>query len=92
MGYVASAYKITYSNDTEAAQGSANISSARANLTGTSAGSVKGYFAGGETNTVVQQVTTDKITYATSTTAAQASVNLTSARYNLVGFAQAGWS
>jgi hypothetical protein len=78
--------KITYSNDTTVAQTTANLSQARYSLAGVSDGLTKGYFAGGTTGTLgIVVATTDTLTYATDTTAAQTSANLSQERSDLAG-------
>jgi hypothetical protein len=83
---VTTADKLTYSNDTTAAQTSANLSQERYDLAGCSGEGTKGYFAGGQTSTIVG--TADKLTYSTAAAAAQASANLTQARYALAGISE----
>jgi len=79
--------KLTYANDTTAAQTSANLSQARRNLAGCSGEGTKGYFVGGITGG--SSVTTaDKLTYFTDTTTAQTSANLSQARHSLTGISQ----
>ena len=79
---VTTADKITFSTDTTAAQTTANLSTARSDMGCPSQGSSKGYFLGGFTNasSTVGTTTSDKITFATDTTAAQASANISVAR------------
>jgi hypothetical protein len=90
VSLLTTADKLTYSNDTTAAQTTANLSTTRWSLAGISQGSTKGYFAGGATALAVTSRTnlTDKITYATDTTAAQTSANLSAVKYNLAGISQ----
>jgi hypothetical protein len=76
---LATADKLTFSNDTTSAQASANLSAARNQLSGLSDGSSKGYFVGGITT--VDVATADKLVYSSDTTSAQSSANLSSARY-----------
>jgi hypothetical protein len=83
--YVATADKLTYSNDTTAAQTTANLSQARASLAGVSGTSTKGYFAGGDTGGISYVSTADKLIYSTDTTTAQGSANLSQARFSLAG-------
>ena len=79
--------KLTYANDTTAAQTSANLSQARRNLAGCSGEGTKGYFVGGITGG--SSVTTaDKLTYFTDTTTSQTSANLSQARHSLTGISQ----
>ena len=82
--------KLTYSNNTTVAQTTANLSQARSGLAGCSGEGTKGYFVGGasSTNNNSQVTTADKLTYSTDTTAAQASANLSQARYNLAGISE----
>ena len=85
---VATADKLTYSNDTTAAQTTANLSQARYFLAGVSERITKGYFAGGTTGSAV--ATADKLTYSNDTTAAQTTANLSQARNTLAGIGQGG--
>ncbi len=81
-GYVATAYKLTYTIDTTAACATANLSLARAYPTaGGLNGQLKGYVGGGTDVTVRQ--TSEVLTFATEITAAIS--NLPSARYFTVG-------
>jgi hypothetical protein len=82
---VATADRITFSTSTTAAQTSANLSQARWGVAGLSDGNTYGYFAGGFTGSSVAVATGDRITFSTSTTAAQTSANLSQARYYLSG-------
>ena len=79
--------KITYSNDTSAAQTTANLSQARYSLAGISEGLIKGYFAGGQSASGAGNIlaTADKLTYSTNNTNAQTSANLSQARASLGG-------
>jgi len=83
--FVTTADKLIYSNDTTAAQASANLSQARSYLAGISEGSTKGYFAGGTSDGTNALTTADKLIYSTDTTSAQTSANLSQARYSLAG-------
>ena len=87
-GHVATTDKIVYSTDTTAAQTTANLSQARQGLAGCSGERTKGYFAGGTTDQVNSLNTADKLTYSTGITAAQASANLSQARYYLAGISE----
>jgi hypothetical protein len=80
----ATADKLTYSTDTTSAQTTANLSQARYSPAGISELSTKGYFAGGNGNTVYVS-TADKLTYSTDTTTAQTTANLSQARAYLAG-------
>jgi hypothetical protein len=83
-GKVATANKLTFSTDTNAAQTSANLSSARSGVAGMNGNSSKGYFAGGTTGSVSNTVVTgEKLTFSSDTTAATASVNLSTKREQL---------
>lgn len=79
--YAATADKVTYSTDTTAAQTTANLSQARDALAGCTGDSSKGYFAGGSTGFNPGFATADKLTYATDTTVAQTTANLSQAKY-----------
>jgi hypothetical protein len=85
--FFATAEKLTYSSDTAAAQTTANLSQGRGGLAGISEGLTKGYFAGGQSLSGAANIiaTTDKITYSTNTSSAQASANLSQARAGLAG-------
>jgi len=73
--------KVVFSTDTTSAQTTANLSSARGYCSGITQASSKGYYLGGWTNWSGTAVTSsDKLTFSTDTTAAQASANLSSAR------------
>ncbi len=74
--------KLTFSTDTTAAQTTANLSSARSDMAYPSQGSSKGYFMGGFTNasSCIGVVTSDRIIFATDTTATQSSANISVAR------------
>ena len=80
---------MTYSNDTTAAQTSANLSQGRHFLAGVSEGLTKGYFAGGFTGGASgQQATADKITYSNDTTSAVTTANITTGRIYAAGSSQ----
>lgn len=83
---VATADKLTYSNDTTAAQSSANLTAARTGIA-ESANTLFGYFQGGSTTTSSAGIvaSTDKLVFATDTTSAQASANISQARFLLTG-------
>jgi len=68
--------KLTYSNDTTAAQTSANLTAARGYPVGNSDGATKGYISGDISPTAA----TDKLTFSSDTTAAQTTANLSAAR------------
>ena len=68
--------KIIYSNDTTAAQTSANLVNNHGYGAGVSDGYSKGYVCGDYTTTA----TTDKVTYSTETAATQTSANLSTGR------------
>lgn len=69
--------KVTFSNDTTAAQASANLSNVRGFSSGLGGGDTKGYVLGGGTNnTTVVVNTTDKLTYSTDVMAASTSTDL----------------
>jgi len=70
------ANKITYSNDTTAAQTSANLPSNHNYPAGVSDGYSKGYVLGDYTTTA----TTDKVTYSSETSSAQTTANLSTGR------------
>jgi hypothetical protein len=78
---VATADKLTFASDTSAAQTSAKLSQARAGVAGINGNSTKGYFAGGTTGGVANVVkTAERIAFASDTTSALASANLSKAR------------
>lgn len=80
----ATADRLTFSTSATAAQTSANLSQARRGLAGCSDGSAYGYFAGGDTGDAgFNVVTADRLTFSTSTTAAQSSADLSAARTKL---------
>lgn len=82
--------KLVFGTDTTAAQASANLSVSRCNLAGNVQSSTNGYFAGGATlSDVTGQVICDRLVFATDTTAAQTSANLTQATSELAGTASA---
>lgn len=78
---VAIAEKITYSIDSLAACASADLSTIRHLLSGTSEKNSKGYFGGGDSGTII--TTVDKIILSADTTAACTSANLSQARRSL---------
>lgn len=91
-GYVAGGYdgtskvttadKLAFSTDSTAAQTSANLSQARAGLSAMNGDATKGYWGGGFTSDGRSQVATaDKVIFSSDTTVAQASANLSTARY-----------
>jgi hypothetical protein len=80
---LSTADKLTYSNDTTAAQTTANLSQARYYLAGISEGTTKGYFAGGFSSTFL--TTADKLTYSNDTTAAQTTADLSTATAYIAG-------
>jgi hypothetical protein len=83
---VATANKITFSNDTTAAQTTANLSGVRAFGSGITQAGYKGYHLGGTSaGTTGHLATTDRIIYATDTTAVLTTANLTQARFYTVG-------
>ena len=82
---VTTAYLLTYSSDSTAAQSSANLSVARALTAGVSNGSTAGYILGGVNNNGSWYATTDKLIFSTNTTSAQTSANLTSSISDLAG-------
>jgi len=84
----ATTYKLTYSTDTTNSQTSAYLSVARFALSGCSGEGTKGYFAGGTIDNVTTLTTTDRFIYATATTTAQASANLSQGRYLLAGVSE----
>ncbi len=77
---VATGDKVTYSSDTTSAQTTANLTSARAEVTGVNGGTSKGYFLGGYTASSAV-ATADKITFATDTVTTQTTANLSLARH-----------
>lgn len=88
---VATADKLNMTNDTTAAQSSANLSLARGGLIGLSERSSKGYFAGGDIPSGglgVYYQTADKITFSGDTTGAQTSANLSIGKANLASISQ----
>jgi len=85
---VTTADKLIFSNDTTAAQTTANLSQARYGLAGCNGNSTNGYFAGGTTNSSNLLSTADKLTYSTDTTIAQTTTNLSQARFELAGISE----
>jgi hypothetical protein len=80
-GKISTANLLTFSNDTNAAQASAKLTSARSAVSGMNGTSAKGYWAGGTTGSVSNcVVTAEKISFSSDTTAAQASANLSTKR------------
>ncbi|TPW10147.1 MAG: hypothetical protein FD130_2298 [Halothiobacillaceae bacterium] len=75
------AYKLTYATDVTATQSSANLANAKEYHASVSERSTKGYWAGGTSAAGTQLATAEMITFSTDTTAAQASANLSQARY-----------
>ena len=81
---MATADKLTFSNDTTAAATTANLSLARAQLFGLSERITKGYFAGGLSANVGTKIkVTDKITFSGDSTAAVTTADLSQARSGL---------
>jgi len=87
---VLTADKLSFSNDTSAAQTTANLSQARSQLYGVSERTTKGYVAGGFTTAtpVVAVTTADKITFSGDSTAAQTTASLSTARKASVGISE----
>lgn len=75
--------KIDYSLDTDSLIPGASLSSARSSLSATDGNATTGYFSGGIITGPAVVSTTDKLTYATETTAVAAPASLGSARSNL---------
>jgi hypothetical protein len=73
--------KLTYSNDTTAAQTSANLSVAKGYPGGGSDGATKGYICGD----ISPSAATDKLVFSNDTCAAQTSANLSSSRGGTAG-------
>jgi hypothetical protein len=82
---VATADRITFSTSTTAAFTAANLSQARERLSGASDGFEFGYFAGGSSGSFVNLATVDRIAFATGTTGALTTANLSQARRGLAG-------
>jgi len=82
--------KLTFSSDVFAAMTTANLSIARNGVAGVSEGSTKGYCAGGSTSAGSMTATTDKIIYATDTSAATGSASLSLARSWPAGISDVG--
>lgn len=75
------AHKLTFSGESTSAVTTADISTVRYQGCGVTDGSTKGYFLGGATTGGgTYQVTADKLTYSSDTTAAQTSANLSLGR------------
>ncbi|MFN0055920.1 MAG: hypothetical protein ACKV0T_27565 [Planctomycetales bacterium] len=70
------AERLSFSNDTTAAQGTATLTIARGGVRGLSEGTTKGYWGGGFTGFAIWTAQTDKITFATDSSAVQTSANL----------------
>lgn len=87
---VVTADKITFSTDTTTAATSADLSSGRYATGAQSAGSVKGFWLGGQNTTPAAVVTADKITFATETTAAATTADLNTARQSHGSMSQTG--
>lgn len=76
--------KVTFSNDTTAAESGANLNSARHAFGALSQGLTHGYWAGGYSTVAGTQLSTaEKTTFATDTTATAAGANLGNARFGL---------
>lgn len=91
VGYTAKANKVTFATDATAAVATANLSSGRSKIAGLTEGTTKGYFAGGITSDYgATMATTDKVTFATDTTAASAVSNLSGGRCKLCGVGDTG--
>lgn len=81
---LATADKLTFASDTNAAATTANLSSARSGPSGMYGNTTKGYWAGGTTSGVFNAVVTgEKLTFSSDTASATASVNLSLARLNM---------
>jgi len=80
---VNTADKITYSNDTSAAQTTANLSVARYGIASMSEGNTKGYSVGGYSSAAT--VTADKTFYASDITTASTSANIPTATQYCLG-------
>ena len=83
--YTAVVDKLVFATDTTAAEASANLDTGTATHAGCSGDGVAGYFSGGYHYATGSQDRTEKLVYATDTTATVASAALTSARYGMVG-------
>ena len=77
--------KLVFATDTTAAEASANLDTGTTTHAGCSGDGVAGYFSGGYHHATGTQDRTEKLVYATDTTATVASAALTSARYGMVG-------
>jgi hypothetical protein len=82
---VATTDRITFSTSATAASTVSNLSQARWQSTGVSDGSVYGYVMGGDSGAGTGLVTTDRIIFSTSVTAASTVSNLSAARNQLAG-------
>lgn len=82
--------KISFATDTTAAQTTARLSTVRAFTAGLSDRDTKGYVAGGGTSNLTANITvaTDQITFATDSTAAQTTANLSIGRAGLYGMSE----
>ena len=87
---VSTADKITFSNDTDAAVTTANLSAGRDQLAALSNTTTAGYFAGGSTTggTAGQVKTADKLVFSGDATSAVSTANLSQARLGLAGMTQ----
>lgn len=83
-GYVATADKLSFSNDTTASVASASLSLAREEGAALSERSSKGYYAGGLNGSGKSKVT-DKLTFSGDSTGAVTTANLSSARNGNAG-------
>jgi hypothetical protein len=91
--------KLLYSNDTTAAQTSANLTIARGYPVGNSDGYSKGYVSGDASIGAGATALTDKLTFSSDTTVAQTTANLSSARgagagasnYSTKAYVVGGW-
>jgi hypothetical protein len=76
--------KISFAGDSMSALGSANLSQARSSPAGMSEGTSKGYWAGGvSSGSITATKVADKITFASDTTAALTTANLSLARFRV---------
>ena len=80
--------KVTFSNDTTAAAGTAALSQARYEVAGLSERSSKAYFAGGLTGSGGKVQTTDKLTFSGDATSAVSTANLSLARAAASGISE----
>lgn len=75
--FIDTAWKLTFSNDTAAAETSAKLSEARSQVVGLTEGTTKGYFCGGEVDlNGVWVKTVDKVTFSSDSTALSGSAEL----------------